>query len=84
MLHFTCESLFELTPHPLTSLQLQVPDGSRPLPVMVFIHGGAFYSGAANFYRGTKLASHGVVVVTINYRLGALGEMWDKGQVSLV
>ena len=44
-------------------------------PVMVFIHGGAFVVGAGGdlIYQGTALASHGVVVVTLNYRLGALG-----------
>ena len=45
------------------------------LPVMVFIHGGAFAEGAGSLplYNGTALAEKGVVVVTINYRLGALG-----------
>jgi para-nitrobenzyl esterase len=45
-------------------------------PVMVWIHGGAFVTGSGSgaFYRGQHLASRGdVVVVTINYRLGALG-----------
>ncbi|HVF31489.1 MAG TPA: carboxylesterase family protein, partial [Acidimicrobiales bacterium] len=45
-------------------------------PVMVWIHGGAFVTGSGSgaFYRGQKLAARGdVVVVTINYRLGALG-----------
>ena len=49
-------------------------DASRP--VMVWIHGGAFVTGSGSgaFYRGHHLASRGdVVVVTINYRLGALG-----------
>lgn len=45
------------------------------LPVMVFIHGGAFHIGAGSLqlYNGTALAQKGVVVVTINYRLGVLG-----------
>ena len=46
------------------------------LPVMVFIHGGAFVegSGSSPFYRGGYLAQTGnVVVVTLNYRLGSLG-----------
>jgi para-nitrobenzyl esterase len=49
-------------------------DGSRP--VMVWIHGGGFTGGAGSvpWYDGTSLAANGdVVVVTINYRLGALG-----------
>ncbi|NPV59436.1 MAG: carboxylesterase family protein [Actinobacteria bacterium] len=47
------------------------------LPVMVWIHGGAFKSGAGSLpiYEGSNLARKGVVVVTINYRLGALGLM---------
>ena len=49
-------------------------DGKRP--VMVWIHGGAFVTGAGSVgsYNGKFLAARGdVVVVTINYRLGALG-----------
>ena len=47
------------------------------LPVMVWIHGGAFRSGAGSLeiYDGHNLADKDVVVVTINYRLGALGLM---------
>ena len=46
-----------------------------PLPVMVWIHGGAYTngSGTAALYEGARLAGRGVVVVTINYRLGRLG-----------
>jgi para-nitrobenzyl esterase len=45
------------------------------LPVMVWIHGGALTrgSGAQDFYDGTHLAEKGVVVVTLNYRLGIFG-----------
>ena len=45
------------------------------LPVMVWIHGGAFVIGAGsqNLYDGTALAKRGAIVVTFNYRLGALG-----------
>ena len=49
-------------------------DGARP--VMVWIHGGGFQTGAGSipWYHGTRLAAaHDVVVVSINYRLGALG-----------
>ena len=49
-------------------------DGARP--VMVWIHGGAFTigSGSEAYYDGANLASRGdVVIVTINYRLGAFG-----------
>jgi para-nitrobenzyl esterase len=42
-------------------------------PVLVWIHGGGLRSGAGRDYDPTKLAGNGIVVVTINYRLGALG-----------
>ncbi|WP_256215509.1 carboxylesterase/lipase family protein [Sphingobium sp. AP50] len=45
------------------------------LPVMVWIHGGSFRFGAGSLstYDGSALAQRGVVVVTINYRLGLFG-----------
>jgi para-nitrobenzyl esterase len=45
----------------------------RDRPVLVWIHGGGFTEDGARNYDGSKLAADGVVVVTINYRLGALG-----------
>ena len=42
-------------------------------PVLVWIHGGGLVQDGARNYDGTKLAADGIVVVTINYRLGALG-----------
>lgn len=47
-----------------------------PLPVMVWVHGGAFMFGSSHQpeYEGTQLAQYGnVVVVTLNYRVGPLG-----------
>lgn len=46
-------------------------------PVMVWIHGGNAIFNAGSRYDGTKLVKHGVVVVTINYRLGRLGLFAD-------
>ncbi|AQA06669.1 carboxylesterase [Mycobacterium sp. MS1601] len=48
---------------------------SEPLPVMVFVHGGAYILGssATPIYDGVKLARRGCVYVSVNYRLGALG-----------
>jgi len=45
------------------------------LPVMVFFYGGAFgkIAGSMSLYNGTALAEKGVIVVTPNYRVGALG-----------
>ncbi|MFD7445790.1 carboxylesterase/lipase family protein [Streptomyces sp. NPDC059909] len=42
-------------------------------PVLVWIHGGGLVTGAGREYDPTKLAAEGTVVVTVNYRLGALG-----------
>jgi para-nitrobenzyl esterase len=48
---------------------------ARGLPVMVWMHGGSNTagSGAQTTYDGISLASHGVILVTINYRLGVMG-----------
>ena len=56
-------------------LNVWTPDHARGAPVMVWIHGGAFSGGnlSTPLYDGVGLASRGVVVVTINYRLGILG-----------
>jgi para-nitrobenzyl esterase len=45
------------------------------LPVMVWLHGGSnrVGSGAQSAYNGTSLTTHGVILVTINYRLGVMG-----------
>jgi len=47
----------------------------RPAPVMVWFHPGAFQSGESDDFNPTALVKKGVVVVTVNYRLGALGFM---------
>ncbi len=51
----------------------QIDDDDVLYPVMVFIHGGSYEEGAGIRYDGFSLAVHGVVLVTINYRLAALG-----------
>jgi len=58
------------------NLNIWTPEpGSTRLPVMVWIHGGAFTngSGAVPTYDGAAFARDGVVCVTINYRLGVEG-----------
>ncbi|MEU4495586.1 carboxylesterase family protein [Streptomyces sp. NPDC023998] len=47
--------------------------GGRSRPVLVWLHGGGNTYGAGSDYNGAALAARGVVVVTVNYRLGALG-----------
>jgi para-nitrobenzyl esterase len=54
-------------------LNVFTPTSAGPHPVMVWIHGGAFYLGESDEYDPTALVAQGIVVVTINYRLGALG-----------
>ena len=58
-------------------LNIWAPEGERTnLPVIVWIHGGSFTSGASSLplYDGTQLALRGdCIVVTVNYRLGPLG-----------
>ncbi len=49
----------------------------KKLPVMVWIHGGAFKVGTGDTYDGSALVQDGVIVVTINYRLGYLGFLSD-------
>ena len=60
------------------NLNVWTPDGAENLPVMVFVHGGSFTggSGAVGGYDGSAFARDGVVLVTINYRLGADGFAW--------
>ncbi len=56
-------------------LNVWAPEAAKDAPVMVWIHGGSLVSGAGSdpVTDGAKLAEQGVVVVSINYRLGALG-----------
>ncbi len=55
---------------------------ARNLPVMVWVHGGSLLTGESNDYNPAELVRHGVVVVTINYRLGALGFLADAALTS--
>jgi para-nitrobenzyl esterase len=56
-------------------LNIWAPADASNAPVFLWLHGGALTSGAGSepMYDGTRLAEHGIVVVTINYRLGVLG-----------
>ena len=58
-------------------LNVWVPEWPQKqhLPVMVWVHGGSnrVGSGSEESYNGAALAAHGVIVVTLNYRLGAMG-----------
>lgn len=52
------------------------------LPVMVFIHGGAFMYGEGGFYDAGNLMDRDMVVVTLNYRLGPLGFLSTGDEVA--
>ncbi|MEF2278963.1 carboxylesterase/lipase family protein [Deinococcus sp. YIM 134068] len=55
-------------------LNVTAPDQAVRAPVMVWIHGGSFRTGAGSDYDARVLArEQGVVVVTLNYRVGPLG-----------
>ena len=56
-------------------LNVWAPPGAHGAPVMVWLHGGALRSGdpASAMYDGEALARQGVVMVSVNYRLGVLG-----------
>jgi carboxylesterase type B len=61
-------------------------DGDGGRPVLVWIHGGGLTEEGSGNYDGTRLAAGGAVVVTINYRLGALGSWrtrrWPRGRAA--
>ena len=76
------EQGFTLIPEPVVpgddclNLNVFSPDpGASGLPVLVWIHGGGFVSGCnrSPWYRGSRFARDGVVVVAVNYRLGVEG-----------
>jgi len=60
------------------TLNVWAPSGATGLPVMVWIHGGAYVIGGSSLltYDGARLSEQGeVVVVSLNYRLGALANL---------
>lgn len=56
-------------------LNIWAPEKAEKLPVIVWIHGGGYFggTGAQALYDGTRLTKKGVIVVTLNYRLGVFG-----------
>ncbi|WP_327139709.1 carboxylesterase/lipase family protein [Nocardia sp. NBC_01327] len=57
------------------TVNVWAPSTARNSPVMVFVHGGGFVAGSTRspLYDGTAFARDGVVLVTLNYRLGISG-----------
>lgn len=72
----------DLDEHRCLTLNVWAPDGAEGLPVMVWIHGGAYVIGGSSLrtYDGRRLSEEGVVVVSFNYRLGALGTLCRPGE----
>jgi len=56
-------------------LNIWAPEKAEKLPVIVWIHGGGYFggTGAQPLYDGARLTRRGVIVVTLNYRLGIFG-----------
>jgi para-nitrobenzyl esterase len=86
------QSAYALTPAPppppgsdpddWLTVNVFTPDpGAAALPVMVWIYGGAYRSGASSLpgYDGTPLARRGVVLVTFNHRVGVEGYAYLPG-----
>lgn len=63
------------------SLNIWTPKHAKRAPVLVWIHGGSLVGGygGARLFDGAKMAERGIVVVTINYRLGPLGWLAHPG-----
>ncbi|MBP2471765.1 para-nitrobenzyl esterase [Crossiella equi] len=59
--------------------------GASGLPVMVYLHGGAFIAGSASdaVYDGAAFARNGVVLISVNYRLGVEGFLALPGSTNL-
>jgi para-nitrobenzyl esterase len=63
------------------TLNIWAPKGARRAPVMVWLHGGGNVDGgsADRFYDGSSFARDGVVLVSLNYRLGVFGFLAHPG-----
>jgi para-nitrobenzyl esterase len=72
-------TMYTADPGPLSEdclvLNVWAPAGAKNLPVFFYIHGGNLIGGSGHYpvFSGSKMAARGIVVVTINYRLGVLG-----------
>jgi para-nitrobenzyl esterase len=72
-------SIYAWIPAPMSedclTLNIWAPTGARKAPVFFWIHGGALVTGSGSdaLYNGARLAEQGIVVVSINYRLGVFG-----------
>ncbi|WP_345751348.1 carboxylesterase family protein [Microbacterium rhizophilus] len=63
-------------------LRVQAPEGATRAPVMLFVPGGGFMTGTGNarwFTSPDLVERAGIVLVTVNYRIGALGHLGSSG-----
>jgi len=73
------QSVYTRDPLPMSedclTLNVWASVGARKAPVFVWIYGGALTSGASreSLYDGARMAAQGIVVVSINYRIGVFG-----------
>jgi para-nitrobenzyl esterase len=67
--------VFGATSEDCLYLNVYAPSEAKKAPIMVWLHGGAFFLGAGHLgsFNGTSNAKQGVITVSINYRLGSLG-----------
>lgn len=65
----------------ILNLNVFMPENAEEAPVLVWIHGGGFKAGVAlsPLSDGREFAKHGIVVVSISYRLGFEGFGWVEG-----
>lgn len=63
------------------NLNIWVPDHARNCPVLFYIHGGAFMNGSGTdpWIDGEAYAAHGVILVSVNYRLGPWHQVAGDG-----
>ena len=66
------------------TLNVWAPQAAQKAPVMVWIHGGGNQNGSSadTYYDGTAFARDGVVLVSLNYRLGAMGFQAHNGEAN--
>lgn len=75
----TVTTIYSRDPAPMSedclTLNIWAPADAKNAPVFLWIYGGALWAGASRepYYDGARMAARGIVVVTINYRLGPLG-----------
>jgi para-nitrobenzyl esterase len=73
------QSVYSGDPMPVSedclTLNIWAPANAKNAPVFFWIHGGALVTGSSReaIYDGKRMAERGVIVVSINYRLGVLG-----------